>query len=102
MKTDMQLHQKLITEFEDFLTDLQKERKARPDIGDFHGEALPNWAIYEIEEMFKKVNLTRAKLNLEPCSVQTLLVADSRAAGHSDYSHKFALYCAEIVQDNFS
>ena len=102
MSFDSKLHQNLIADFEAYLEDLQKDRKTRPEIKEFNGEPLPEWAIYEIESMFDRVNQIRRDLGLDTCPIKDVLTADHMAAGHSDYSHKFALYCAEIAQDKFS
>ena len=98
MNFNTKLHEKLIKEFEDHLNELQKERKNRPDTIDFKGQNLPAWAVFEIIGMFDKVNQARKKLELDQCQLDQIVLADKSAAGHSDYSHKFSLYCAEIVQ----
>lgn len=75
---------KLIDDFHYRLMNAQKERKNK---NKWMGEEL-EWVIFERETMFNFTNEERLKNNLPP--------VEGWAAGHSDYTFKFALYCAEL------
>ncbi|KMV15981.1 hypothetical protein ACT17_23105 [Mycolicibacterium conceptionense] len=64
-------------------------------------ELLPSgefaWTVHEIEFMRDLVNTARAERGLGPVAAARIADVESSAAGHSDYPHKFGLYCAEIV-----
>jgi hypothetical protein len=49
------------------------------------------WITFERQVMFDAVN------KLRPTTMERLKSAERCAVGHSDYSHKFALHCAELV-----
>jgi phosphopantetheine adenylyltransferase len=74
------------------LTAAQEERPAREYVTD--GEL--GWVIYERETMHRAVNEARAERNLAPLPIEAV---ERVASGHSDYSSKFALYCAELVME---
>jgi hypothetical protein len=101
MSFDHRLHQKLIVDFESYLSELRKERRDRAGLTQLGEETYPEWAAFEIESLFSRINEERKNLGLDPCALQEVQLADSQASGHSDYSHKFALYCAEIAQGTF-
>jgi len=59
------------------------------------------WVVYEIQFMTEAINKVKKELG------QTNFVTfadveriEAQAAGHSDYSRKFALYCSELVHNN--
>ncbi len=57
----------------------------------------PAWVFHERRTMFDAVNKERAARRLPPIELKSLLRAENLATGHSDYSAKFALYCAELA-----
>lgn len=87
------------------LAKLQEERDERmvevdlPDWAHRHTFMSMGWWVYEVEEMASKVNQLRAEIDKEPIETEEIARVDSQAGGHSDYSRKFAFYCAEIVHD---
>jgi hypothetical protein len=58
---------------------------------------IPNWVEYERKQMLCAINKRRAFLGKPDVTVQQLRRAEDNAFGHSDYSEKFALYCAMLV-----
>lgn len=48
--------------------------------------------------MHDRVNVLRGRLGLGPARPADLARAESLACGHIDYTQKFALHCAELVQ----
>ncbi|MFD8609751.1 hypothetical protein [Streptomyces sp. NPDC059631] len=44
------------------------------------------------------VNEIRAEHGLPPVPLEEILRVEQQAGGHSDYSLKFAFYCAELAQ----
>lgn len=70
------------------LSTAQEQRKTRED-----------WIQFERDTMFDAVTRERAKLGKGPRTMKDLMVVENLACGHSDYSSKFALYCAELVLD---
>lgn len=85
------------SQMENVLVAAQMQRSKRNEWID--GEL--GWVIYEREEMRKAVESLRATLDLATLSDSTMdeLVskAEREATGHSDYTHKFSLYCAEAA-----
>lgn len=55
------------------------------------------WILYERETMFKAVNWERAVRDLQPVTMEQLRRVEDSATGHCDYTRKFALYSAELV-----
>lgn len=81
------------------LSAAQRRRDQRPDILDTpHGPEC-EWARYEREAMLDAVNVERGKLGKPPALITEVESVDRVAAGHVDYSAKFALYCTELVVD---
>lgn len=68
------------------LSKLQEERPRRKD-----------WVEFESQSMLYAVNCRRILRGKEDVSRADFLQAERSATGHSDYSSKFALYCAELV-----
>jgi hypothetical protein len=56
----------------------------------------PEWVIAERKAMFETVNAIRAKHGFPDIDMMDILSVERSATGHSDYSSKFALYCAEL------
>jgi hypothetical protein len=72
----------------------QTERPARQDmVGD-----QPAWVRYERDTMWEEVNAARAENGLPPVLLTVILRAEQLAVGHSDYTTKYALYCAEAAR----
>ena len=80
------------------LTAAQEERAKRPDLVEGPDGPECAWAAYERTRMHEKVNEIRAERGLPAVPVEDILRVERQAVGHSDYSLKFAFYCAEIAQ----
>lgn len=80
------------------LSRAQEEREQRPDLVD--GPEGPEclWAAYERTRMHETVNDIRAERGLPAVPVEDIVRVERLAVGHSDYSRKFAFYCAEITE----
>jgi len=59
------------------------------------GEAA--WIVRERHLLRDAVNQHRAARGLDPVSDEDIRPLESQAEGHSDYAHKFALYCANLA-----
>jgi hypothetical protein len=55
------------------------------------------WILDERRAMLDAVNSRRAHLGKLPVPVTDVERVERQAVGHSDYAHKFALYCTELV-----
>jgi hypothetical protein len=86
-------------QFENVLSDAQKERSKRPDTVMLGGRREYAWVIFEREALFNAVNRERSARGLPGVTLQKIMLAESMASGHSDYTTKFALYCPEFVKD---
>lgn len=75
----------------------QGERGQRPDLveGEFGPEC--EWAVYERHVMHDAVNRLRAGQSLPPLPLADVERVEQLAAGHCDYTAKFAFYCAELA-----
>lgn len=59
----------------------------------------PDWIENERKLMREIVNENREKHGREPVTLADIERVERTAVGHSDYVHKFALYCAELAQE---
>lgn len=55
------------------------------------------WVLYEREQMLKHVNKAREGLGRAPVDESAVRDAEGQAEGHSDYTRKWALYCADLI-----
>ncbi len=78
-----------------FLDILSNEQRFRESSG-------IDWIDRERKVMFDEVNNQRALRNKSPMNLADIIKIETAASGHSDYSSKFALYCAELVLDDVS
>ena len=78
------------------LRDAQLEREYMPLTLGANGMN-PYWNTYEMLVMYKSVNCARELLDKPMVSWQDICRMEATAAGHVDYTSKFALHCAELV-----
>ena len=90
---DQHLH--LIKEMEARLAGLQKDRDSRSEWVEWRGGQELAWHVYEMEGLLKKVNEVRTGAALD---MDALVRVERMARGHSDYSHKLAIYAAELAE----
>jgi hypothetical protein len=57
------------------------------------------WIAAERQVMLDIVNEERGSRNKDPLASADVERVEQLAVGHVDYAHKFALYCAELVED---
>lgn len=76
----------------------QGERDQRPDLVNGPDGPECEWASYERTRMHETVNAIRAERGLPAVPVEDILRVERQAVGHSDYSLKFAFYCAELAE----
>jgi len=82
---------------ETFKKTLMDAQKLRPTKSKWIGTEL-EWIIYERKVMLDAVNVERFRRGLS--AVLDVNKAERCATGHVDYTQKFALYCAEMCNDN--
>lgn len=80
------------------LSAAQAERGQRPDLVDGPDGPECGWAAFERARMHDTVNAIRAERGLPAVPVEDIVRVERHAVGHSDYSLKFALYCAELAE----
>lgn len=61
--------------------------------------SLDGWITAERKLMLDETNKWRMMLGKSPIAEAAVRRVEQWACGHSDYSSKFALYCAELVLD---
>jgi hypothetical protein len=76
----------------------QTERGQRPDLVDGPDGPECAWAAFERSQMHQAVNEIRAAHGMQPVHLDDVIMAERQAAGHCDYTRKFAFYCAEITR----
>jgi hypothetical protein len=76
----------------------QEERHRRPDLVEGPDGPECEWETYERTRMHDTVNAIRAERGLPAASVDEVVRVERLAVGHSDYSRKFAYYCAELAE----
>lgn len=82
------------------LATAQEERHRHPDLVDGPDGPECEWAAYERARMHETVNAIRAERGLPAVSVDDVVRVERLAVGHSDYSLKFAFYCAELAEQH--
>ncbi|WP_147484249.1 hypothetical protein [Streptomyces albidoflavus] len=75
----------------------QEDRAQRDELVDGPDGIECAWAAYERKEMWKAVNAIRLDRGYSEVSLDEVIYVELQAAGHSDYSRKFAFYCAELA-----
>ncbi|MFF8932398.1 hypothetical protein ACF1AO_34610 [Streptomyces longwoodensis] len=80
------------------LAGAQEQREQRPDVVEGPDGPECEWAAYERIRMHEKVNEIRAERGLPAVPAEDILRVERQAVGHSDYSLKFAFYCAELAE----
>lgn len=79
------------------LTAAQEQRDQRPDLVDGPDGPECEWATFERATMHQGVNDIRAERGLSAIPLDAVTRVERLAVGHSDYSRKFAFYCAELA-----
>ncbi|MFE9832477.1 hypothetical protein ACFYPK_28080 [Streptomyces halstedii] len=79
------------------LTSAQEQRDQRQGFVDGPDGPECEWAAFERTTMHQGVNEIRAEYGLPPIPLEVVTRVEGLAVGHSDYSWKFAFYCAELV-----
>jgi hypothetical protein len=92
----------MLSAFENQLADAQKKRAERrqwvPSTEFPDGRDEPGWVQFERHLMFGLVNRERSARRLPPMDIGAFIAkAEDPAVGHSDYTHKFALYSTELA-----
>lgn len=91
----------LLLQFREILASAQKERPSRDGYKEvtIRGRTYqePSWAVFEVETMLRAVNEVRVADGKPEATTDDLWRIEGYARGHSDYSLKFALYCAELA-----
>jgi hypothetical protein len=86
--------------FRKILIAAQEERHLRGDLVKHpDGSEECGWAAFEREVMHSTVNQARTESGLSEIPVENVRRVEGLAEGHSDYTSKFALYCAELAAD---
>jgi hypothetical protein len=57
------------------------------------------WIQDESDRMLRETNDWRRLLGKRPVAIEAIAKVETWACGHTDYSSKFALYCAEVALD---
>lgn len=95
--SDNRWHQAYLTLL-DTLRMSQREREKRSEfVTDADGGQELGWVIFERERMLEAVNALRSQANTAPVDLDAVVRAESSACGHSDYTSKFAIRCADLV-----
>ncbi len=55
------------------------------------------WVLHERVQMLKHVNKAREGIGRAPVTEDAVRAAERQAEGHSDYTRKWALYCADLI-----
>jgi hypothetical protein len=75
----------------------QQVRNERDELTtDTNGEPIAAWALHERDVMLRETNRWRDYARLPHVDMAAIERVERMAAGHSDYTTKFAWYCAEV------
>ncbi|MDT0307227.1 hypothetical protein RM780_09655 [Streptomyces sp. DSM 44917] len=98
MAVTQEHRRELVRRFRSVLTAAQGERPTRPGLVVLEsGRTESAWVAHERSVMHQEVNRVRAELALPAVSLEAVAAAEEQAVGHSDYSGKFAMYCADLA-----
>ena len=79
------------------LRELATKRHERIDfVHDHTGKQESSWIVYERESLWSRVNIERSNRGIQHITLKDFIRKENQAVGHSDYSNKLALYCAEF------
>lgn len=86
-----------VEEIRTVLIEAYQHRDERRDLVD----GRPGWIRWEQEQATDVVNQIRARRGSYPVAFPLVERAEERAAGHINYTQKFAIGCADLVYDHF-
>lgn len=100
----MQNKKLLFERFDKTLAEAMKQRNNRTKLVETEYDLceVPEWVVFERHVLFRAINRERAALGKAPISMSEQMRCEASAAGHVDYQRKYALYCAELVLDEFN
>jgi hypothetical protein len=83
------------------LTEAQRDRgnRCRATFDPLANRPTPEWVLHERLAVLIATNVERLRFGKQPISLQDVFKAEQQATGHSDYSHKYALQCAFLVEE---
>lgn len=90
------LHMTRFEELRKALVQAQALRQWMP----MEDDKTPYWNTYEMLTVWGLVNQFRKALDKGPVLWENVVRVEQMAAGHVDYTKKFALYCAELVLED--
>ena len=90
-------HREFLGLIKEFTNKLNREAEHRDERQQrlFSGELA--WAAHERDFMRGLVNAARTDRGAGPVAADRIAAVEQLAAGHSNYTSKFAMYCAELV-----
>lgn len=88
------MNQRRLERFHATLVDAQRERDYLPLSSSLDE---PYWNTYEMMVMWLLVNKLREAYDRPMLPFEAVKRVEQSASGHFDYTKKFALYCAELV-----
>ena len=90
------IQEQMFQTFQDAAKDRDKRKDYVPVPGDpTWGE--PGYVAYERDVMLTAVNKERSARGLAPVTIRDFMRVEQLAVGHTDYSTKLSLYCAELA-----
>ena len=89
-------HLDRIKQFEEKLAAEQTKRPRREKYVLWGKDEVPEWLKLELEMLLSEINSQRGAAELAPITMRDLRRVETMACGHSGYSHKLAIYCAEL------
>lgn len=101
-------HQQWTTVYENLKATLSAAASRRDSHADAHAPVVsvdadgeptqvPFFIDFEMRAMLAQINDHRARHGHDPVVLADVARVERRACGHSDYSSKYALYCADLV-----
>ncbi|KXO92955.1 Uncharacterised protein (plasmid) [Tsukamurella tyrosinosolvens] len=90
-------HREFLGLIKEFTNKLNSEAEHRDERQQRLSSGELAWAAHERDFMRDLVNAARADRGAGPVDVARIEAVEQLAAGHSNYTSKFAMYCAELV-----
>ncbi|MFJ4902902.1 hypothetical protein [Streptomyces sp. NPDC088727] len=92
-------HRLTIAHFKCVLERAAEERELRPELVPGPDGPECQWVAYERTKMLMAVNASRSERGLKEVTEKAVIKVERLAVGHSDYTLKYAIGCADLVAE---
>lgn len=100
VKGHLDVRRERLAYFTDVMCTAQESRPEGMEIVDNEfGEPEPEWKVFERQCMKVALDRELSELDLPESTCQEVKAIENRANGHANYAFKWALACADLIED---